>query len=199
MNDRAGSRLPSPVVPAHQPALFWPRGYRQEMTPKDFEQHLRKSRPPVTYFVYSKGMSAVKIGKSVNVSGRLKGILNACPDAKLIGCITGDYELYFHRKFRHLRITSTAREWFRFTAGLRDFCRTEFKFSRNFGSAQLAGIKMLALKRRACSLWKIDQIQIDAMIREGILPDYGSAIVDGFETLDSAFAKWESVNPNASR
>ncbi len=72
------------------------------------------------YFIRAEEPGLVKVGKSSNVEGRLKGMAPGCPFAlELVGVlrnVLSRQEFLIHRKFAHLRQRG---EWFLDTAELR--------------------------------------------------------------------------------
>jgi hypothetical protein len=81
-----------------------------------------------TYFILSKKLAAVKIGRSANPKKRLKDLSTANPDRLvLLGVLEGDREDEFHGRFNEYRINPKL-EWFSMGPFLMEFLKAEFNW-----------------------------------------------------------------------
>ena len=77
-----------------------------------------------TYFIHSPKLEAVKIGRSVQPSRRLKALKGGNPDElQILGTVDGDREGEFHQRFAEYR---TKGEWFSIGPKLADFLKAQF-------------------------------------------------------------------------
>jgi hypothetical protein len=95
----------------------------------------------ITYFIETRMIDStrgrsrriVKIGKTVNLSARLRTIRTSIPDATLLGQLDGDFEGYLHTKFAHL-LAWESREWFWLDKELADYVRSNSGVKRHLRS-----------------------------------------------------------------